>query len=281
MLDLCQPCENRGIKKPHTCMDPFKENLAVVKNWRALWRSLPASLRQEALLMKAREKLAAKNAKVNVRSQPQVSYTFLGHPVCKNALMRLSRIGAWSLDQAKKRAASGHKSCSSRPDLGNAILIQNTNQPKKYLDARNWLVHYADTHAEKSPISLESYLPAGRKSFYHAAYEHDRKKAGRTFAVLSVFLAAWRCECPWLVVMKSVSKFVKCNLCEFLKRQIDITPRNETLIMGILKDRSPSSSLGPYIAVPSAIDDRSCHPVAFCRNVHNFLTFAGDQGSLW
>ena len=215
--------------------------------------------------MKAREKLAAKNADpLDVCSHPQVSYTFLGHPVCKNALMRLSRIGSWSLDQAKKRAASGHKSCSSRPDLGNAILIQNTNQPKKYLDARNWLVHYADTHAEKSPISLESYLPAGRKSFYHAAYEHDRKKACRPLAALSVFLAAWRCECPWLVVMKSVSKFVKCNLCEFLKRQIDITPRNETLIMGILKDRSPSSSLGPYIAVPSAINDRSCHPVAFC-----------------
>ena len=42
-----------------------------------------------------------------------------------------------------------------------------------------------------------------------------------------------------------------------------MTHRNELQIMEILKDRSPSSSLSPYIAVPSAINDRSCHPVTF------------------
>ena len=240
-IDLSMPCENPGIAKTHTCMDPFRENPVLVRNWRSLWRSLPACLRQEALLMNARKSFNANLGVLNV-----VPYTFLGHPVCKNALMRLSGIGAWSLTQARKKAADGHRSCLSRKELGNAMLIENTSQPKLYIDARNWLVHYADAHAEKSPISLECYLPAGQKSFFHAAYVRDRNKAGRPFATLPVFLAAWRCECPWLVVMKSVSKFVKCNLCEHLMRQIDMTPRNEVQIMAILKDRSPSSSLGPY-----------------------------------
>ena len=147
------------------------------------------------------------------------------------------------------------------------MLLQNTSQPKKYLDSRNWLVYYADTHADKSPISLECYLPAGRKAFYHAAYVHDRKTKNMSSATLSVFLAAWRCECPWLVVMKSVSKFTKCNLCEYLKMQIDMTPRSEVQIMQILRDRSTSSCWDPYLAVLSAIKDRSCHPVALRPSV--------------
>ena len=220
-------------------MDPFKDDPATVRSWRVLWRSLPACLRQEALLMNATKDVGAKAH--TILASGMVSYTFLGYPVCRSALMRLTGIGAWSLTEARRRAESGHKSCSSKQELCNAILIQNTNKPKNYIDARNWLVHYADTHAEKSPISLECYLPAGRKRFYHAFYEHERNTAGRPFASLSVFLSAWRTECPWLVVMKSVSKFVKCGLCEYLKRQIDQTPRNEVQIMAILKDRSPSS----------------------------------------
>jgi hypothetical protein len=256
-IDLDTPCGR--YRRPHTCMDPFKANPAVVRNWRVLWRSLPGHLRQEALLINARKDVG------QPLSTNLVTYTFLGHQVCRDALMRLSGIGAWSLTQARKRAEKGEKSCSSRRELGNMMLIQNTNQPKKYLDAVNWLVHYADTHAERSPISLQCYLPAGRKQFYHAAYEHDRKTAVRPAASLAVFMAAWRCECPWLVVMKSVSKFVKCGLCEYLKRQIDATPRSEVHIMGILKDRSPSSCWGPYTAVLSAIKDRSCHlGVPFC-----------------
>jgi hypothetical protein len=50
-------------------------------------------------------------------------------------------------------------------------------------------VYYADTHAEKSPISLESYLPAGRKAFYHAAYVHDRKTSNMPYML--------HCRCFW------------------------------------------------------------------------------------
>ena len=258
VIDLTTPC---GVHSTiHTCMDPFKDNPGVVKNWRALWRSLPAYLRQEALLTNAAKDVNTKA--LMALGNGLVKYSFLGRPVCRNAFMTLTGIGAWSLTDARKKAESGNKSCLSRHERGDNILVQNTSQPKKYLDARNWLVHYADTHAEKSPISLESYLPAGRKAFYHSAYMHNRKTSNMPYAALPVFLAAWRCECPWLVVMKSVSKFVKCNLCEYLKMQIDQTPRSEPQIMEILRDRSTSSCWDPCTSVLSAINDRSCHPVA-------------------
>ena len=257
MIDLTTPC---GVNATvHTCMDPFKENPVIVRNWRALWRSLPAYLRQEALLKNAAKDVAC--TALMALGNGLVKYSFLGQPVCRNAFMTLTGIGAWSLTEARKKAESGHKSCLSQRELGRAMLLQNTSQPKHYLDARSWLVHYADTHADKSPISLECYLPAGRKSFYHSAYVHDRKANNLPFASLPVFLAAWRCECPWLVVMKSVSKFVKCNLCEYLKMQIDQTPRSEVQVMEILRDRSTSSCWGPHISVLSAIKDHSCHPV--------------------
>jgi len=45
---LAEPCERGGIE--HSCLDLWRENIGAVRNWRILWRSLPAALRQEALL---------------------------------------------------------------------------------------------------------------------------------------------------------------------------------------------------------------------------------------
>ena len=110
-------------------MDPFKETPSIVRNWRVLWRSLPACLRQEALLMNATKDVCAK-ARMGLASG-LVTYTFLGQPVCRNALMRLSGIGAWSLTNARDRAERGHKSCLSKKEFGDLMLIQNTSQPKR------------------------------------------------------------------------------------------------------------------------------------------------------
>ena len=70
-------------------------------------------------------------------------------------------------------------SCARR-ELCLWLDIVATNKPKLYLDCRLWLEHYADTHAEQSPISLISYLPRGRKQFYHLIYERDRRVARQT-----------------------------------------------------------------------------------------------------
>ena len=44
------------------------------------------------------------------------------------------------------------------------------------------------------------------------------------------FLAAWRTECPWIIVCTSVSMFTKCSLCNFILLLIDQTPRGQELL---------------------------------------------------
>ena len=41
------------------------------------------------------------------------------------------------------------------------------------------------------------------------------------------FLAAWRTECQWIVVCKSVCMFTKCSVCNYLLLLIDQTPREQ------------------------------------------------------
>ena len=54
------------------------------------------------------------------------------------------------------------------------MAIKNQSKAQRYLDSRNWTEAYAETHGEKSPMSLRVYLPAGRKFFYHSQYEFER-----------------------------------------------------------------------------------------------------------
>ena len=106
-----------------------------------------------------------------------------------------------------------------------------------YLDARQWLIQYAGTHADLSPISLEALLPAGRKEFYHCQYVHERESEKRPHAAINCFRCAWRVELPWLMVAKSICKFVKCGLCEYLKFQINITSRGEAWLIIMMRSR--------------------------------------------
>ena len=215
-----------------TCLDPF--NATCVRNWRTLWRSLPASSRREALLDHARQS-RQEHMDTDGMCTWKISYQFNGLHVCKAAFQHLTGIGSSSLQEARSHAEKGSKSRLSRSELGNVHLIANTSNPKLYLDARTWLVQYADTHADQSPISLEYLLPSGRKFFYHAQYEHERITQKHQCASLKVFLKAWRIECPWLVVVKSISKFVKCGLCEYLKMLIDKVDRKDTSTLGMLR----------------------------------------------
>ena len=56
-------------------------------------------------------------------------------------------------------------------------------------------------------------------------------------ASLAVFLEAWRVECPWIVVLKSIGMFSRCSVCEYLKMLIEKTPRDQEEVRGHLKDR--------------------------------------------
>ena len=167
-------------------------------------------------------------------------YSLLGQEVCRDAFRILTGIGNSSLTTAKQSVIQRKQSSHALSELSTWLKIVATNKPKLYLDARQWLEWYADTHAERSPISLTAYLPRGRKKFYYLIYERDRRSRGCECAQLGVFLRAWRCECPWIVIPKRLGKFLRCALCEWLKLQIDRTPRNQPELLSILKDRLSS-----------------------------------------
>ena len=56
-------------------------------------------------------------------------------------------------------------------------------------------------------------------------------------AELNTFLRAWRIECPWLIVCKSVSMFTRCSVCEYLRLLIDQTPRDQEALRSALQAR--------------------------------------------
>ena len=62
-------------------------------------------------------------------------------------------------------------------------------------------------------------------------------KVDIVMATLPTFLAAWRVECPWIVVAKSVGMFTRCSVCDYLKLLIEQCPREEHDLREFLKDR--------------------------------------------
>ena len=105
-------------------------------------------------------------------------------------------------------------------------LIQMTNKPKLYLDARTWLENYGATFPEQSPNSLMCKLPPGRKHFYYCNYMVERESDNREYASEPVFLLCWRVDVNWLIVPKlNPRQQMQCGVCNFLALQIDSTPR--------------------------------------------------------
>ena len=242
---LDKPCSKHG--RPHSCMDVFKADPHIVRVWRVMWRCVPAALRREKLIDMMTPSFQQHNDSCAGGNWTMVDYSFLGQPVCREAFRLLTGIGQSSLTRAKESVMQMRRTSSARSELSHWLDIVATNKPKLYLDARQWLEYYADTHAEQSPISLTSYLPGGRKQFYHLIYERDRQRTGQLAASLRVFLEAWRCETPWIVIPRRIGQFLKCGLCEWLKLQIDRCPRNQPELRELLKNR-----LGTHFSFQSA-----------------------------
>ena len=203
-------------------------------------RCLPATIRREKLIEMMTPSLRKHRENQTPGDWHFTDYRFLGQSVCSEAFRILTGIGRSSLTQAKADVMMGKLSSCSRAELSEWMMIVATNKPKLYLDCRQWLETYADTHAEQSPISLTSYLPSGRKQFYHLIYERDRLRQGKPAASLAVFLNAWRCETPWIVIPKKIGKFLRCALCEWLKLQVDKCPRTQPELMALFKERLSS-----------------------------------------
>ena len=104
-----QDC-NRGHQH-HACKDIFKANPKLVKNWRALWASLPREARNHHLIDAVHNDGA---------------FYFLGVRVCALAFQQLTGISAGALQKAR----------DSRQAVSKQLLwlcISSTSKPKLYL----------------------------------------------------------------------------------------------------------------------------------------------------
>ena len=222
---LEQPCDDK-----HSCLDVFRGQPQIVRNWRVLWLSNPAAFRREMLMKFHADDLRAYQASGN-QGRWHVKYKFMGLRVCRVAFLLLTGLGASSLMKAREAAMQGKQSSLSRVDLQLHRRIANTNKENLYIDARQWLEHYADTHGDHSPMDCLTFLPCGRKRFYYNQYVFNKNQQKRRFAGWSVFEEAWRVDVFWLVIAHSISKFSKCGTCEYLRWLIDRTLRSDTLSM--------------------------------------------------
>ena len=76
--------------------------------------------------------------------------------------------------------------------------------------------------------------PTANAAAYAAA---AARMADVPLAEQDCFMRAWRIECPWLIVCKSVSMFTRCSVCEYLRLLIDQTPRDQVHLRSALQAR--------------------------------------------
>ena len=233
--DLEADCSTHS-KVRCACLDQFRENNGIVRNWRVLWHSLPMHQRRELILRLFKADFDNRQDPVNEQREWRMQYTFLGVDVCKKGFQILTRIGNSSLTKARTGAKRNNCSSLSRHEMGYDLALRMTNKPQLYLDARRWLENYGSTFAEQSPNSLICTLPPGRKHFYYLAYRHDRESDNRDFASEPVFLMCWRVDVSWLIVAPGNQQQGKCGVCTFFKLQIDSAARGSPSLL-ILKSR--------------------------------------------
>ena len=95
-----------------------------------------------------------------------------------------------------------------------------------YMDARAWLLDYAEVHGDTSPLNDCIFLPSGLKQFYYASYYRDRLARNvrkEEIASIVTFLRVWRVELPWVKIRAPNGPFTHCGICEYLKMLIAAT----------------------------------------------------------
>ena len=102
----------------------------------------------------------------------QGAFKFAGVRVCQRAFIKLTGISSGVIQSMRTDISRGRVSVMK--DNMSWMSIKNQSKANRYLDARAWLEVYGELHGEKSPMSLQIFLPAGRKFFYHSQYEFER-----------------------------------------------------------------------------------------------------------
>lgn len=206
VVSLRARCEKAS--KKHRCLDIFRDKPKIVLRWRRLWYALPKDDRTRRLADMFRCELGGKDAPIQFR--------FMGAPVCRQAFIILTGVCANHIQEARKLA------------LGQVVQtsfghLWVSRKPLAYLNARAWLLQYAKTHGDTSPLETNIYLPHGWKHYYYATYYKERVVQGtdpKHIAGLDRFLKMWQTELPWIGIKDSSSKFTHCGLCDYLKLMI-------------------------------------------------------------
>ena len=209
-----EPCEKWG--KRHTCLDEFRDCPIIVLRWRKVWYALPKADRMTRLVAEFEkgfrdQRLANAGLDLN-----RMQYTFFGFEVCREAFIKLTGIHADTL-QVARGIALGKSGRAQIPQ------VHRDRASKKYVEARSWLLAYADVHADSSPLRDSLYLPAGRRQYYYAVYFRECVTRGRPpseIASLDYFLMMWRREFPWIELRAPSGPFTHCGLCDYLKMVI-------------------------------------------------------------
>ena len=214
--DLCKQCSHN--KRVHTCQDVFKARPQIVLLWRKLWYSIPKNDRFG--------KLVSAYANARLRQDDSFShssasdgfgmtYSVLGHKVCRQAFIHITAITAETLQSAR------HASMNTVQSSGGPLAViypKSLGRDLKYVSARSWLLEYAQTHGDTSPLTPCYFLPCGLKQFYWATYwTQEREKNSVNIAGLSLFCKVWQRELPFIKIRTSSTPFTACGLCQYLK----------------------------------------------------------------
>ena len=151
-------------------------------------------------------------------------YRVLGIPVCRQAFISATGINTCTLQLARETV------CGKRT-VASSLGCWVGRRPLAYMDARSWLLQYAKTHGDTSPLNTKIFLPCGRKHYYWAAYYRDRQQKEappNQIASLTRFLLAWRTELPFIEVRSRSGLFTHCGLCDYLRTVISLAIDAET-----------------------------------------------------
>ena len=216
---LSKPC-NRN-KAAHACLDPFRSQPTAVLRWRKLWYAMPKQAKEARLCKLFADEFQAHTAAcLGHPTGFHMKFRIFGTPVCRNALIAITGIHADTLQKARNAATGG----SLPPWPPHGLWV--SRRPIAYLLARAWLLTYAQSHGDTSPLCDSLFLPAGRKQYYYSVYYRDaivREMPSAHIASLGYFLTMWRTELPWIQLRSPTGPFTHCGLCDFLKMMIGST----------------------------------------------------------
>jgi hypothetical protein len=150
LLKECQP--------GHSCTKPFLQHAASVLRWRKLWYAMPKHDREAKLAEFFANQVAAhRESRLGDPTGFTAKFQVFGTPVCRNAFIAITGIHADTLQKARGLAMG--TALPALPAHGVWVM----RRPLVYIITRAWLLTYAKTHGDTSPLEDLIYLPAGRK----------------------------------------------------------------------------------------------------------------------